>query len=156
MDLKDTAEALAWELGQDGRLISPDEAPPFALQAIIDGLSDELIVVDRQRRVRLANRATLERWPLGQDLLGHPCHDIYHHNKPCGTGDCECPVMLVLQTGEPVRVTHRLENGRAARYVDVAASPLRDATGEIAYVIELRRDVTDQRQLEDTLVRRNE
>ncbi|NLE76961.1 MAG: GAF domain-containing sensor histidine kinase, partial [Chloroflexi bacterium] len=31
-----------------------------------------------------------------------------------------------------------------------------DCTGEIAFVIEMRRDVTDQRQLEETLVRRNE
>ncbi|MGQ9583765.1 MAG: GAF domain-containing protein [Anaerolineae bacterium] len=129
---------------------------PFALQAIIDGLWDELIVVDLDRRICLANRAVRRHWDGPGDLVGRPCHEVYHLEHPCRSPECECPVPMVLQTGQTVRVTHRLENGSAPRYVDVVASPLRDESGQITHIIELMRDVTEQRQLEDTLVLRNE
>ncbi len=47
-------------------------------------------------------------------------------------------------------------NHNQARYTDVVASPLRDAAGKICAIIEARRDVTEARRLEETLVRRHE
>jgi len=135
---------------------APQVAAPFALQAIIDGLSDELIVLDLEQRIQLANKAALERWNGEGELVGRACHEVYFFEQPCHSSECECPVPMVLQTGQTVRVTHRLESDGRVRYVDVVASPLRDDSGHITHIIELMRDVTEQRKLEDTLVLRNE
>ena len=140
----------------DMQALAQAEAFAFTLQAILDALSDELIVVDLERRIRLANRAALERRGQGEDLIGRSCHEVYRLEEPCNSPECECPIPLVLQTGDTVRVTHRVASSRGTRYLDVIASPLRGPDGRITHVVELLRDVTDQRRAEEALVRRNE
>lgn len=138
------------------RALTQGEAFPFTLQAILDGLSDELIVVDLERRILLANRAALERRGQGGSLIGKPCREVYRLEDPCDSPECECPIPLVLQTGDTVRVTHRVAAARGTRYLDVIASPLRGPDGRITHIVELLRDVTEQRWAEEALVQRNE
>ncbi|MGQ9594277.1 MAG: GAF domain-containing protein [Anaerolineae bacterium] len=138
------------------QVLAQTEAVPFTLQAILDALSDELIVVDLERRIRLANRAALERRGLGGGLIGKSCHEAYRLEEPCNSPECECPIPLVLQTGSTVRVTHRVASPEGTRYLDVIASPLRDPEGRITHIVELLRDVTEQRRAEEALVQRNE
>jgi signal transduction histidine kinase len=63
-----------------------------------------------------------------------------------------------LDTGESIKVTHvhqTSDNGQK-RYLDIVASPMRDSTGRITRIIELMRDVTDEKIMEESLVRRNQ
>ncbi|NOZ29943.1 MAG: GAF domain-containing protein [Chloroflexi bacterium] len=128
------------------------------LQAIIDGLSDELVVVDRDFRVRLANAAVQKRWNGQEPVLGQRCWVVNHDGRPCQPPHCECPVREVMKSGKPVRVTHFHEQGEMegeGRYVDIVASPLHDHRGDMSGVIELLRDVTEEMRMKQALVRRN-
>jgi len=128
------------------------------LRAIIDGLSDELIVVGLDRRVQQMNKAAQMRYGYGEIVDNELCYRIFRRGQPCRPPDCQCPISAVLESGEPVKVTHIApvrENGHK-RYLDIVASPMRDSSGHITRIIELRRDVTEEKQLEESLVRRNQ
>jgi PAS domain S-box-containing protein len=128
--------------------------------AILDGLSDAILVIGLDYRIQLANRAARALSAAGGQqgldaaaLLGKGCGEVFG----CQRGD-DCPAAAVLATGETVKVTHA-RPGRhdgAPRFFDVIASPHRDASGRLTGVIESRRDVTEERSLEEALVRRHE
>ena len=128
--------------------------------AILDGLSDAILVIGLDYRIQLANRAAralsaAEGQPAldAAALLGKSCGEVFG----CQRRD-DCPAAAVLATGETVKVTHA-RPGRhdgAPRFFDVIASPHRDASGRLAGVIESRRDVTEERSLEEALVQRHE
>lgn len=125
-------------------------------QAIIDSLSDELIVIDRDFRIRWVNAAVQARWNRAESCIGQPCHAVTGHPQPCSTAGYACPVPTVLKTGNPVRVTHwRADGNGGKRCVQVVASPVRDGSGEIREVVELMRDVTEGQDLREELVQRN-
>jgi len=150
-----------------------DPRPLLDPLAIVDAMSDAVIVVGLDYRVQQANKAARARaLALGgqkpdagaggdepvNPLTGRYCYDIFPCAEPCETPAHECPLPAVLATGETIRITRRqvTPGDRKTRYVDVSASPLRDAEGRIIAVIEAMRDVTAERELAETLVRRNE
>lgn len=129
------------------------------LRAIIDALSDELIVVNADdRSVLLANQAVLEHHPEVGEPVNQPCIQICHRGEPCEGVECECPLPLVLMTGKPVRVTHEVigADGSTKKYTEISASPMKDSQGNINRIVELARDVTATKKLEASLVRRNQ
>ena len=117
-----------------------------------------MIVVAPDGRILQANRAARLWANAGDDLVGRNCHAAFPCATPCDAGDRACPIPAVLAQGEPVKVTHRYAGPGTSqsRYVDVIASPVRDASGRIIAVIKARRDVTEERRLAELLVRRNE
>jgi PAS domain S-box-containing protein len=161
-------EIQAWNRELDARVQERTQAALAAqleaqharddLRAIIDGLSDELIVVGLDFRVQQVNKAAQQRRGNGKDLVGDSCYKLFHNEYPCEPPDCECPIALVLATGDSVKVTHahrNVHNGEK-RYLDVVASPMRDSMGRITRIVELLRDVTDEKKIEESLVRRNQ
>ncbi len=133
--------------------------PTHDPQAVIDALSDAVIVVDLECRVQQANRAACAWAGLdAEDIRGRNCHDVFRCVTLAGASGCECPLPAVLATGEAVKVmhTHQVPGSKKIRFVDVVASPLKDTGGRIIAVIEAMRDVTAERELAETLVRRNE
>jgi PAS domain S-box-containing protein len=160
-------EIQAWNRELDARVQERTQAALVAqleaqrvrddLRAIIDSLSDELIVVDLDRHILQVNEAAQGQHEIGEELIGYPCHKAFHRG-PCQPPDCECPIPIVQATGESVKVTHihRRSHDSQERYMDIVASPMRDSAGRISRVIELRRDVTEEKKMEESLVRRNE
>ncbi len=129
---------------------------PFA---IINALSDAVIVVDLEGRVQQANRAACDWAGLDADRIqGQLCHNIFSCVPAGSLTECECPLPTVRASGKTVKVTHtyRLPGHPRARYVDIIASPFHDADGNMIAIIEAMRDVTAERDLAETLVRRNE
>lgn len=129
------------------------------LRAIIDGLSDELIVIGLDRRIQQMNKTAQQRCADGGgSKIGQYCYDLFHQGQRCCAPDCECPIPALLATGESVKVTHvhYCQVTGHKRYINIAASPMRDARGNITRIIELMRDVTDEKQMEESLVRRNQ
>jgi signal transduction histidine kinase len=126
-------------------------------QAVLDNLGDEVIVIDRDLQVKWVNAAVRQNAGGRVSPIGQPCYVVSHHVKqPCQSPDCICPVPTVFATGESVRVTHFHPNGDGeGRYVEIVASPLRDQAGQIRQVVEVLRDVTEQQNLRETLLRRN-
>jgi len=120
------------------------------LQAIIDGLSDELVVIDPDFKVLLANEVISQRWGKERNVIGVPCWVINHEGRTCRSLHCECPVERVLETGKSAKSTHFHQHRRnSGRYVDIVATPLCDENGSIIAVIELMRDVTQEKKREE-------
>lgn len=127
------------------------------LRAVIDALSDELVVIDvKQHTLLQANRA-VQRLHSG-DILGSLCYEVLHGDSLCQPPERDCPIGTVLSSGKSTRITHVRkcrQNGDSC-YVDIVASPMRDAEGNITRIVELIRDVTEEKRVKESLVRRNQ
>ena len=128
------------------------------LRAVIDAISDELVVIDVQDQIiRQVNRAVKETHPEFNTVIGRSFYEVYPCENPKTNNGCKCPIPDVLQSGNSVQVTH-VHPGEApdeSRYLDIVASPMRDADGEITRVVELIRDVTEEKRMKESLIRRN-
>jgi signal transduction histidine kinase len=142
----------------NGTAAQKPPVPDLDALAVIDSLADAVIVVSPDRRVLQANR-TAQQWAgIERDVTGLECHAVFPCGEPCEELARECPVPVVLDTRAAVKLTHSYLDKRTSlpRYVDVVASPLLDASGEVVAVVETMRNVTEERRMADALMRRNE
>jgi len=128
----------------------------IALRDIVDGIEDELLVIDREYRVRFANSMVRDRFQKGgESLVGRFCYEVlYDRDKPCTTPLSDCPLAKVLKSGKMTTVIHPARVLGADTYLEITAYPFRDSQGNTTAVIELRRDVTATKEMESELVRR--
>lgn len=124
-------------------------------ETIMNGIPDELIVIDRSFRIIMANKAAMEG--VDQDLIGTFCHEALHKSQlPCWNEGHDCPTRAVFADGKGHKTVHQhVEAGGGVRYHEILASPVRDASGRVQHVIELLRDVTERVLTEAEIVRKN-
>lgn len=127
------------------------------LRSVIDALSDQLVVIDvATSSILQVNQAAQELYP-DESLINQPCCTLFHPHQPCQPPNCTCPRPQVIELGKSVKVTHIHSDQRGqTRYLDIIASPLRDTHGNISRIVELSRDVTEERRIRESLERRNE
>lgn len=128
------------------------------LRTLFDSLEDQLAVIDADYRVVEANRALRRRYGEGRSPVGEPCHRVFHGAEgPCELQCGWCPAKAVWRTGQPSRVTqvHLDVSGRST-YLDIVASPIRNGHGQIVNVLEVARDVTESKRLEERAIRTSE
>ena len=124
------------------------------LRTAIDSLEDELMIIDRDYRIIEANDAVLSRNQKSrQEVIGKYCYNISHSlSERCRPPQHECPVKEVWETGKPARATHihvyHINGEKQERYVDIIASPIMDARGNVTAAATLMRDVTEAKKLE--------
>ncbi len=123
------------------------------LQTVVDGVTDGLMVINRDYTVALANRAALETMGEGGPLECLRCHQVSHKSElPCDGKTHPCPLLGVMETGKPMRVEHVHPDARGEkRNVELIASPIFDKKGEVKQIIELCRDVTERRRTEEAV-----
>jgi len=132
----------------------PGQLSEDYLQAVIDSLEDELIVIDLDYRIVQANRAVLRRHGKSiEEIIGRHCYEISHSSlSMCCPPHDDCPVARACESGKAARTTHRhvYNNGgrQKQRYVEVVASPILNKEGTVVYVVEVLRDVTEAREME--------
>ena len=127
------------------------------LQAVINSLEDELMVIDKDYRIIQVNEAVLTKHgKRREEVIGKYCYDVSHGlAELCRPPRHECPITVVWETGKPARVTHihvyDANNERRERYVDIIASPIMDSQGNVTAVTELMRDVTEAKEMESEI-----
>ncbi len=127
------------------------EATRAFLQSIIDGVTESIMVIDREYRIRLINKAAIKvhavDLPLAETLL---CYKISHQaDKPCRGDDHPCPLKTVLETKQPVTLVHTHKRHDGTEYaVEISASPIIGNDGAITGIIEVGRDITEKLRLE--------
>jgi len=133
------------------------EGLDITLQEIVDGWEDELLVIDDEYRVGFANSAVRGRYCDGAELpVGEFCYKVFHHReKPCSTPLWECPLRKVWQTGRATSVIHKDNVMGLDRYIRIMAYPLKDTYGNVKAVVEVKRDVTAERELEIQTLKRH-
>ena len=132
-----------------------------SLQELVNGLEDELFIVDEEYCVKFANSAAMQKLG-GQvgDPVGRPCYEVFEtRSRPCSSPLWLCPLNKVLQSGKTtviVHPRHPLNSGIASNeHVRIIMHPLRDSRGDINAIAELRRDVTAEREMEHQILRRH-
>ncbi len=112
---------------------------------IINSLRHQLLVLDRNRRVVLANRVFL-------DAAGKTEREVVgtHYTALCqaGEGEAACPVDQILQGEEMRPFVQEFRSDDQLRWFERTASPIHDDSGRVAYVIEIIRDITSEHMLE--------
>ena len=123
------------------------------LQTVIDAMPETMLVIGRDYKISLANRAAREVAGGIDPVECLACHQLSHkRNRPCtGQNDC-CPLRQVLATKAPVMVMHTHYNSEGKEvFVEVTAAPICDERGEVTHIIESCRDVTERKRAEVAL-----
>lgn len=118
------------------------------LEAIFDGIRDQLSIQNPNYQILRVNRAVTEKYHTAfRGLIGRKCYEAYYQrNLPCE----KCPISVTIETGQPSVSHMKVENGDAT--LRVFSYPIEDEKGELVSVIEYVRDITDEQRLHEQLI----
>ena len=115
--------------------------------ALLDAIPDTILLQSRDMEIIWANKAAIANFGdrTGEDGDRH-CYQLVH-----GTSEPyeNCPVLQCLRTGVPAKSILPI---RDDMIWEVRAIPVRDDTGDMVSVIEIGRDVTELKKLEQQLI----
>ncbi len=123
----------------------------WAPASLLEMMSDGVSIQDRDMRIRYANRS--HRDAFGHDIVGKLCYEVYERRSQC----CQaCPVKECLATGRPASAQRAGVDENGARwFADITATPLRSPDGDIVGALELVRNITERKLIEEEADRRN-
>ncbi|MBM9535769.1 GAF domain-containing protein [Desulfobulbus alkaliphilus] len=132
-------------------LVERIEAHEQFLADIINSLQHQLLVLDRQRRVVLANQVFLDATGKKEaEILGME----YGELCTCTADAACCPVDQILQGKTMQPFIQKSPGSEGTRWLERTASPIFDADGHIDYVVEIIRDITSERMLAEEKMER--
>ena len=122
------------------------------LANILDCIRPQLLVVDKEKHLILVNQVLQDELDCSEnDLLGIPYETLWQ-DRDCEEADC--PVSKVLDTGKSATFTHKTLQNDKVIWMERTASPMIDSDGKVEYVIEVIRDITAKKQLEEEQLER--
>lgn len=129
----------------------------ISLQDVVDGVEDELLVIDREHRISFVNLSVQRHFQKkAESLLGKTCYQVlYNRDQPCTAPLWECPLSKVLTKGRIVTVIHPANINGTITHLKITAYPLRDKNGNVKAIVELRKDVTAEQELESHILRQH-
>ena len=121
------------------------------LQSVIDAATDATMVIDRSRRIVLANRTAREAGSDEPVANAVTCHQLCHHSpRPCRGRAHPCPMERVIETRTAVVVEHvHVDAEGNQSFVEVTAAPIFDSAGEVIQIVHSCRDITERKRSEE-------
>ena len=115
------------------------------LSVLFEAIPDRLALHGSDHELQWVNANWAEALGLTVDeVIGRRCHELLGEEEPCS----DCPVTRAYHTGQ-------LEQGvlerPGSKIYDVRAAPLLDEDGRVTGIIEIARDITEARALEEQL-----
>jgi len=126
------------------------------LETVMDSIMDEIAIIDRDMRVVKANRAAMIKYSGDlSDIRNEECYRVFHRRgDTCEIDDC--PAKKVFENGETYRTVHTHINEAGEKsYCEIIASPVFDRNGNVIYMIEVLRDITERMRYDEELKRKN-
>lgn len=119
------------------------------LETVINSIDDGIVVLDPERKIMAANDAFLQRAGSSREqVVGCCCTEV-------GPGACnlaDCPTLACLRSGaRQVRICERKTDNGTVAWEEIHASPILDASGRLAQVVEVWRDISERRAAEAKL-----
>jgi PAS domain S-box-containing protein len=116
------------------------------LQSIVDSLEYGITIQDRDFNILFQNEQGKK--PFGEHI-GEKCYRVYAGKEQVCDG---CPVAKAFKDGESHTTVRKnfLPSGELA-YWENTASPIRDAKGNVVSCLEITRNITVRKQVEDEL-----
>ena len=116
------------------------------LEAVMSAIGDGITVQDRQFRILYQNVPHREKQG---DHVGEVCYRAYQQRDQICKG---CLLVTCFADGRVHRHETCAVTDRGTLHMEVSASPLRDAEGNIVGGIEVVRDITQRKSLEEQLL----
>lgn len=124
------------------------------LQTVLDGLSDSVMVIDKDFNVNMMNKVAHR---MMENKMGPDnelkCFNVSRHmDVPCLSSQDKCPHSDVFATGKVSKIIqdHITADGKI-QFVEVTATPLFDEHGEVEAIIELGHDITTHMMIHEQL-----
>jgi diguanylate cyclase (GGDEF)-like protein/PAS domain S-box-containing protein len=124
------------------------------VQSVLDGLSNEVMVIRPDYSLEWMNKAARDRMKSEwiADSEDPKCYEVSHYrSRACEGIDHPCPLREVLKTKQEVTVIHNLSHDGIDCYVNLVAKPMFDEQGEVTSVVESAHDITSLIQLQEKL-----
>lgn len=107
------------------------------LVSFLETLPEPHILCDREYRIVAANEAYRIKWAGQPEVVGRKCYEVSHrYSVPCDRAGESCPLQRSLISGQRERVLHLHHTPSGESFENIELSPIRDASGKIAYYIE--------------------
>lgn len=121
------------------------------LQSIFDKLGDSIKIIDKNFEIVFINEVAERN--LGKTLgstLGLKCHEeFYGESNTCSF----CSASNVFATGNEESIEYSVPNEEGEmKFYELRIFPLKDENAEVNYVIEVTREITQRKKLEEKLI----
>jgi len=117
---------------------------------IFDSLSYPTLILDLDKNILDVNSSFLEKFGSKKGILGKKCHEhFFQSSVPCSS--MQCPFQKVISEKKGRSILMRVIQDDQERWEDRVFSPILDDKGEVAYLRESIRDVTQIKTLEKEL-----
>ncbi len=119
-------------------------------RAMVQNIGIGVTMISPDMRILEMNRQMREWYP-GVDISRNPLC-FRHFRNPAKDEVCdECPTVMALRTGKAAETIIDVDFGGKTRRFRVAASPIRDESGDVVAAIEMVEDITERLSLEEQL-----
>ncbi len=131
-----------WE--KDADVEENNENSTF-IEDIINGMFDWVRVIDRQDNIVYINNSMAQAFH--PSIKGKKCYAALGRTEPCDN----CISRQTVFEGNP----HEKEEIINGRVFSVMSSPVKNRKGQIVYVVEVLRDITQMKQLQSEIIEQN-
>jgi len=115
------------------------------LQTVFDSITDYIMVLDRDKTIQMANRKVATLMNTTPDrVIGRKCYEAYMAGRVCE--NCAAERTWQTKRQELVEISH------GGRVYQIRTFPMFNLEGEMEFVIEYARDVTEQKNIERKLI----
>jgi len=118
------------------------------LEAIFDGIGDQLSIQSPDFEILRVNKSVIERHSTTfTNLIGRKCYEAYYQK----TSPCQgCPLSVTIGTRQPASST--LKFPEIEKVQQIFSYPVSDEQGKLLYLIEYVKDVTEEQRLKEQLI----
>jgi len=118
------------------------------LEAIFDGIGDQLSIQSPDFEILRVNKSVIERHSTTfTNLIGRKCYEAYYQK----TSPCQgCPLSVTIGTRQPASST--LKFPEIEKVQQIFSYPVSDEKGKLLYLIEYVKDVTEEQRLKEQLI----
>ncbi|MGM5482048.1 MAG: GAF domain-containing protein [Nanobdellota archaeon] len=125
-------------------------------QSIINGISDELIVINAStRKIEFGNDVVLKRTGISsKQLKKKKCYEIYHPND----SSFNCPMKKVLNSGVKEDFEKEIYDSKnnLKHNLHIAVHPVKDHNNKVTRVVHIVKDITNKKNYEKRLKQLNQ
>ena len=118
------------------------------LEAIFDGIRDQLSIQAPDYRILRVNRPVVEKYQTTfEKLINRKCYEAYFkRSEPCE----RCPVSVSIKTKQPASSVMKISEDHAT--LQIFSYPIVDEKGKLLSVIEYVKDITEEQRLQEQLI----
>ena len=150
IDLGDESfyQVMIRDLTQQRKLENKIAESKRSLEAIFDGIRDQLSLQTPDFEILRVNRAVVENYRgTFQELIGKKCYEVYFHRTlPCE----KCPISVTIETKQPASSIMRLSEDNTT--LQIFSYPILDEKENLNSIIEYVKDITEEQRLQEQLI----